>query len=247
MTIGFSSPGILTAGNTLTITNTSSTGFSGSLSGPGGLTVAAGGGNVFLGSASTYTGATVINSGTLLVGGTNFVPSTTAVTVAANGIFNLNGFNDQIGSLAGNGQVLFQQASRGPSSPSTLFTNGDNTSTSFSGDIAGMGNLVKEGTGTLTLSGANTFVGATTISAGTLLVNGFLPTSVMVSSGATLGGSGIVGAVTAPGTVSPGNPGTAILQNGAATFNAGSSFVVALNGTTPGSGYDQLSARVPWT
>ena len=233
--------GNLTAGNTLTVTSTGGTDFFGALSGPGGLTVAAGSGAVILDNvAKTYAGPTLINSGTLFVGFTNYLPSTTAVTVAANGILNLNGFDDRIGSLAGSGQVLLPLGYASP--PSTLSTNGDNTSTTFSGVISGMGTLVKEGTGTLTLSGSNTLTGATTVSAGTLLVNGSLPTSVAVSGGTTLGGSGTVGPITAAGTVSPGTPGTAILQSGAATFNAGSSFVVTLNGTTPGSGYDQLNA-----
>jgi autotransporter-associated beta strand protein len=235
--------GVLTAGNTLTVTNTAiQTDFFGTLSGPGGLTVAAGSDQVILDNvAKTYTGPTLINSGLLLVGFTNYLPSTTAVTVAAGGILSLNGFSDQIGSLAGNGAVHFQE-SLGQGPAPTLTTNGDNTSTTFSGVISGMGTLVKIGTGTLTLSGANTFSGATTVSTGTLLVNGSLPTSVTVSSGATLGGSGTVGPITAAGTVSPGNPGTAVLQSGADTFNAGSFFVVTLNGTTAGNGYDQLNA-----
>jgi MYXO-CTERM domain-containing protein len=60
------------------------------------------------------------------------------------------------------------------------------------------GGLVKDGAGTLTLSGNNTFTGTTTVSAGTLLVSGALGTSsvstgtVTVDSGATLGGTGDV-------------------------------------------------------
>jgi autotransporter-associated beta strand protein len=237
--------GNLTAGNTLTITNTSFTVFLGILSGAGGLTVAAGAAAVEINRAGTYTGATAINSGRLLVGGVNFLPSTTAVTIAANGILGLNTFNDRIGSLAGSGRVRFQEPIGQPlPPPNTLFTNGDNSSTTFSGVISGLGNLVKEGTGTLTLSGSGTFMGMTTISAGTLLVNGSLTifSSVTVNGGATLGGAGFAGSITATGTVSPGGPGTGILVSTNAVFNAGSTFVVKLNGTTVGTGFDQLNA-----
>jgi autotransporter-associated beta strand protein len=237
---------ILAMPQTFTVSSASGPGLqvSGVISGSGGVTKA-GAGLLDFSGANTYAGTTIINAGTLLVGGTDFVPSSSAVTVNANGILSLNSFNDRIGSLAGNGQVLFQQASDVSSLPPTLFTNGDNTSTIFGGVLVGRGNLVKEGTGTLTLSGSNTIVGASTTTAGTLLVNGSLPTSVMVSAGATLGGSGTMGPITAAGTISPGNPSTAILQSGAATFNAGSSFAVTLSGSTPGSGYDQLNAAGP--
>src|SRR5207253_2814686 len=64
---------------------------------------------------------------------------------------------------------------------------------------------------------------------------------VTVSSGATLGGSGSVRTITAAGTVSPGGPGTGILRGSNALFNAGSSVLVKVNGTQPGTGFDQLN------
>ncbi|WP_367874402.1 autotransporter-associated beta strand repeat-containing protein [Luteolibacter sp. Populi] len=83
--------------------------------------------------------------------------------------------------------------------------------------------LVKTGPGTLTLAGANTYTAATTVSTGTLLVNGSLAdTPVNVTGGATLGGSGSIGGqTTIPGTarLAPGNgssPGTLTFTNGLA-------------------------------
>lgn len=60
------------------------------------------------------------------------------------------------------------------------------------------GGLVKLGSGTLALTAANTYSGATTVSNGTLLVDGSISTgAVTVRSGATLGGNGtIYGTVT---------------------------------------------------
>ena len=48
----------------------------------------------------------------------------------------------------------------------------------MSGVIGGIGgSLVKTGSGTLTLSGINSYTGATTVNAGTLMVNGSIATS----------------------------------------------------------------------
>ncbi|HWI58326.1 MAG TPA: autotransporter-associated beta strand repeat-containing protein, partial [Bacillota bacterium] len=68
------------------------------------------------------------------------------------------------------------------------------------------GGLKKLGTGTLALSGANTYLGTTAVSNGTLLVNGTVAGAVVVPAG-TLGGSGAIqGIVTVgtEGTLAPG-------------------------------------------
>jgi autotransporter-associated beta strand protein len=90
---------------------------------------------------------------------------------------------------------------------------------SFSGTIAGpitgLG-MTKLGTGTLTLSGVGSLTGGTTVSAGTLLINGtWGGTSVSVASGATLGGTGVLTAyisVASGGVFAPGVSGIGTLS-----------------------------------
>lgn len=68
---------------------------------------------------------------------------------------------------------------------------------SFAPHLTGSLAVNKLGSGTTTLTGAETFTGLTEISQGALLVNGSLTSSaVTVETGATLGGTGTVGAVT---------------------------------------------------
>lgn len=74
--------------------------------------------------------------------------------------------------------------------------------------ISGSGQgFTKTGDGTLILQATNTYSGATNVNAGTLIVNGNISTSSLttVAIGATLGGSGTVGAALINGTLAVGN------------------------------------------
>ena len=137
----------------------------GAISGTGGMTQTLSGTlNVTV--ANTYTGATNVNAGTLKVGVANAIGASSALTVASGAVFDMGGFGDTVGSLAGAGSVTNSGVAT-----ATLSSGGSNASTSFSGvasDGAGLLALTKTGTGTLTLSGNNTYTGLTTLSAGVL-------------------------------------------------------------------------------
>ena len=108
----------------------------------------------------------------------------------------------------------------GAGAPLTISTN--ISSIAVGNSVGGLG-LEKTGDGTLTLNGTNTYAGGTTVTAGTLLVNGLLG-DVAVGS-ATLGGDGTVGSVTVAsgGTIAPGNS-AGILATGNLGMAAGSTF-----------------------
>ncbi|TPI21035.1 autotransporter-associated beta strand repeat-containing protein [Mesorhizobium sp. B4-1-1] len=105
-----------------------------------------------------------------------------------------------------------------------------NNNYSFGGAISGTGAVNKLGTGITTLTGNNSYSGATNVNAGTLLINGNQsgatgPTSV--ASGATLGGTGTIGGsvtVADGGTLAPGGagniPGTLTINGNLALGNS---------------------------
>ena len=189
-------------------------------------------------------------SAVIYFGGSNKVPDTSDVTVTNNdgkGVLNLNGASDVWGSLAGNGTIvndittITSNLTVGQSNLSTNYSgvlgktgvtfsvggnvgSGDNTSNAGQGAGATNSNitLAKIGAGTLTLSGANQYTGATKIGTnandgGKILVTGSLANSP-VTVGDTSGHSGSLGG---SGTIA-----------GPVTVNASGSLAPAINATS---------------
>ena len=169
----------LTANSSLGATNSGDTlTLSGVISGGYGITKV-GAGTVVLSGTNTYTGTTMISAGTLSVTGS--LSDSTAVTVSSGATYSV-GANDTIASISGAGAVNLN---------SYTLTVGDANSTTYSGVMSGTGNLIKQGAGTLTMSGANTYSGVTTVNAGRLVVAhntalGSTTAGTTVASGATL-------------------------------------------------------------
>lgn len=98
--------------------------------------------------------------------------------------------------------------------------------------INGTGRLTKINAGRLTLTGSGTLSGPLSVLEGGLAVNGsFANAPVMVGSGASLGGTGTIGTVTAlsGGTVAPGNSIGTLSVAGNVAFAAGATYQVEAN------------------
>ncbi|MES2695328.1 MAG: autotransporter-associated beta strand repeat-containing protein [Verrucomicrobiota bacterium] len=175
------------------------------ISGTGNVTVAAG--ITTLTGANSYTGTTNVTGGTLKLGADERISNSSALTVSSGAFFDLDNYNETLGSIAGAGTIRLSGANN-----RTLTVGGTNASTTFSGAIedTGTGNLTltKTGTGVLTLSGSNTYVGPTNINNGTLRLgnNDRLAdtTAVTVASGAVfdlVNYSETVGSIAGAGTI----------------------------------------------
>ena len=201
------------AGNT-TISTGLNTGTSGTLTkdGTGTLDITA---------AGNYTGATTISAGTLNSNIANALGTLANVTLASSSSTLGIGATQTISALNGSAGNVTLGAN-------TLTVGGtDNLSSSFGGVIAGTGNLTKAGTGDFTVSGANTFTGAISVSAGNLVLGvnntlGAQNNSVNIASGATMSltsgadsshvYTNTIGALTGTGTISIGTYAKAVLN-----------------------------------
>jgi autotransporter-associated beta strand protein len=246
--------GNITVSNTGGVTLTAATGgtatFSGVISGANPV-IAIGPGTVVLSNAAnTYTGATTVSGGVLSISADPNLGADPASATAGNVVIN-GGTLRATASFTLNSNRGIALGPTSGSGNGTIDVTGSNTLT-YGGIIAnnstGTGSLVTIDTGTLTLSGANTYSGGTTINGGALAATNTSGSAtgsgaVAVNTGGTLEGTGSVsGTVTASGgTVKPGfSPG--ILTAGAANFSSGGTLRIQVSGYgAAGTNYSQLN------
>lgn len=188
--------------------------------------------------ANSYTGATSVVAGTLQIGNgvAGSLNSSSAVSVAAGAFLAVNQATGSsfANTVANNGTINGAE--------------GSGITNTFSGIISGTGAFNQTGAGVSILSNANTYTGATTVSAGELDVNGSTAANSAVSvNGGILGGSGTVkgnvvvtnGTINGNGLILAGASATTFSGNsslsGTATFNNGistASGILSITGTT---------------
>ncbi len=208
---------------------------------------------VVLSGANVYSGPTAVPAGTLRLGAGGVIPDASSVDVG--GTLDLDGHDETIGPLAGDGAVALGAG--------TLTVNTNLIAGKFfSGVIDGPGGLAKTGLGTQGLTGPNTYEGMTKIAQGTLTLGpgGSIAGSavIVIDGGATLDvsavepyalaetqtlkGSGRVrGDLDILGTIAPGTSAGRLTTEGL-TFEDGSVLEIEIGGRGQGTEYDVLAA-----
>ncbi len=219
----------------LTAGDSNNTTVAGTISGTGGSFTKTGSGTTTLTGTNTYTGATTITDGTLALSAGGSLSDLSAVNLSsATGVLDISGItgsSETIASIAGvSGSQVFLGAKN--------LTAGDASNTAMAGvisdgGIAGGtgGSLTKQGTGKLTLSGANAYTGDTTVNAGTLETSGneriANASDLIVASGATflLGGYETISSISGAGSIN-------LQSNTLASFsNVDTTFSGVISGT----------------
>ena len=205
----------------------------------GGTTITAGTLQLGAGAGGAATGSisgNVANNGTLAFNRGNtytfggLISGSGGVTQLGNGATVLTANNTYTGGTTITAGVLQLGAGAGGSTAGgivgdvtnngSLVVNRSNTYT-LGGAISGTGSVTQQGNGATILTAANTYTGGTTVSAGSLYVNGdqTAATGATTVNNATLGGKGVIGGdvtLTGNSTLSPGDnvaaPGTLTIK-----------------------------------
>ena len=152
-------------------------------------------------------------TGTLVMTADNVYTGGTTISAGTLQIGNGGATGGIIGDMLNNGALVLNRSD----------------SLAMAGIISGGGSVTQSGSGTTILSGNNSYAGATSVNAGTLLVNGNQSGATgltTIASGATLGGAGTIGGnvtIANGGILSAGSGGVGALSiNGNLALGSGS-------------------------
>jgi autotransporter-associated beta strand protein len=186
-------------GQLFTINQTVGGAFPGVIAGTGGFALGSlSTSTLTLSGANTYTGGTTINAGTLAYGASNVLANSGAVNVAG-GTLNIGAFNDTVGAVTLTSGAI--SGTTGTLTGSSYAVQSGTISANLGGGAAA---LTKSTAGTVTLSGANSYSGGTTVNAGTLIAahsSAFGTDGLTVAAGATARMQAGLGAAMALSTV----------------------------------------------
>ena len=221
---------LLSANSSVSVGSGDSLTLSGVVSGTGSL-IKADSGTLILSGSNTYSGATVINGGTLSIAGDGNLG--TGNLQLQDGTLRVTGAGTIDNAIVlGNGLFV-----------NTIETTNDTT---LSGVISGSGDVIKTGSGALTLSASNSATGTLTASAGTVLIDGSYDGQVSAQSTGTVRGNGTLNglvAIFSGGTLAAGSSPGSLTINGNLQLETGSTLAVDISGTTAGTEYDQLTVN----
>jgi len=144
-------------------------------------------GTATINTVNNYSGGTTVNAGTLALNGSGTLGSTSGGVTMGGGQLDLGGTSQTVGAVtittpAASGDTI----QNGTLTPTSLTASNSSGNAVVSASIAGSGGVTMNGAGTLTLAGANTYTGTTTVSSGTMAVSG----SGTLGNGASLTMSG---------------------------------------------------------
>jgi autotransporter-associated beta strand protein len=212
------------------------------------------GGNVTIANQQAYSGMTYIEAGTLTLGAVDTIASSQGVTLGRVGgdVCNPAPCSGATAILALGANNTIQGLQDDAANTTQVQLDGHTltlapiagSSWSYAGSIidnGSSGSLVQNGPGMSILTGTSSYTGSTTIDAGVLEVNGSITSSssVLVNSGGTLTGDGLVdpptvtiasGGTFAPGL--PGTPGTSMTIAGNLAFGSDALYLVQLNSSS---------------
>ncbi|MBX3452621.1 MAG: autotransporter domain-containing protein [Planctomycetaceae bacterium] len=193
----------------------------GEISGVNSLNLSSGlNGTLILDGSNTYTGGTNVLTGTLRLGSHGSLASTGALTIEADGIFDLNDNTQTVGTLSGAGSLLLGDGE---------FTTDTSADSIFSGVISGNGSFTKDGSGRLELTGIHTYTGGTTVEGGELKINGSLASVVTVGADGRLSGTGVLAGLNNQGLLAPGNSIGTLVVNGNAQLQSTGTLEIEIN------------------